>query len=196
MTSSQALVRRAIALEIFTLSWLTIEASVAVVTGVSAKSVALLAFGIDSVIEFVAAMMVLRAFRTEHAGRAAVDRERGALRVIGVTFFLLAAYIVVDAAYTLLTASKPDSSTAGVAVTAAALLVMPVLGASKRRTGNALGSSILVADGAESLFCAYLSGTVLIGLLLNTALGWWWADPAAALAVAPLVIREGMEVAE
>ena len=178
-------------MEIFTISWMTIEASVAIVAGVTAGSVALLAFGIDSVIEFVAALVVLQAFRAEQAGRASVDPEQRALRVIGVTFFLLAAYIVADGGYTLITASKPDSSAAGVAVSAAALLVMPALGALKRRTGNALGSRMLVADAAESLFCAYLSGMVLIGLLLNGIFGWWWADPAAALAVVPLVINEG-----
>lgn len=113
-----------------------------------------------------------------------------------MTFFLLAAYIVADAAYTLITASKPESSTAGVAVSAAALLVMPALSALKRRTGNGLGSQMLLADAAESLFCAYLSATVLVGLVLNAALGWWWADPPAALVVVPLVIKKGLEAFE
>lgn len=183
-------------MEIFTLSWMTVEAAVAVIAGLTAGSVALLTFGIDSVIEFVAAVVVLHAFRAEQAGRTTSGLEQRALRVIGLTFFLLAAYIVADAAYTLTTASKPDASTAGVAVTSAALLVMPTLGALKRRTGNALGSRMLLADAAESLFCAYLSATVLIGLLLNALFGWWWADPAAALAVVPVVINEGKEALE
>jgi divalent metal cation (Fe/Co/Zn/Cd) transporter len=183
-------------LEIFTLSWMTIEAAVAVAAGIAAGSVALLAFGIDSVIEFVAAFVVLQTFRAEQAGRGGSGRERRALRVIGVTFFLLATYIVADAGYTLIAASKPATSVPGLAVTAAALLVMPTLAALKRRTGKALGSRMLLADAAESLFCAYLSATVLIGLLLNAALGWWWADPAAALAVVPLVIKEGLEALE
>lgn len=172
---------------------MTLEAGVAVTAGIVAGSVALLAFGIDSVIEFVSAFVVLRAFRAEQEGRAGSDRERRALRVIGVTFFLLAAYIIADAGYTLIAASQPESSAVGIAVTAAALVVMPTLAALKRRTGNALGSPMLLADAAESRFCAYLSATVLIGLLLNAAFGWWWADPVAALAVLPLVIKEGLE---
>lgn len=186
------LVRRGIALEVFTLSWMTAEAAVAVAAGVAAGSVALMAFGIDSVIEFVAAFVVLQTFRAEQAGRTGRGEER-ALRVIGVSFFLLAAYIVADATSTLIAASKPDSSVAGVALSAAALLVMPSLSFLKRRTGSALGSQMLVVDAAESLFCAYLSATLLVGLSLNAAFGWWWADPVAALAVLPLVIKEGLE---
>ncbi len=174
------------------MSWMTVEAAVAIAAGIAAGSVALMAFGIDSVIELIAAFVVLRTFRAEQAGRT--DRsEKQALRVIGLTFFLLAAYILADAAYTLIAASKPESSVAGVAVSAAALVVMPLLGVFKRSTGNALASQMLVADAAESLFCAYLSATVLVGLVLNIAFGWWWADPIAALAVVPLVIKEGLE---
>ena len=189
------LVRRGIALEIFTLVWMTVEAAVAVAAGVAAGSVALLAFGIDSVIEFVAGLVVLQTFRAEQTGRSGRSEHR-ALRIIGATFFLLAAYIVADAGYTLIAASKPDSSVPGVAVSAAALVVMPSLSALKRRTGTRLGSQMLIADAAESLFCAYLSATVLVGLLLNAAVGWWWADPVAALAVVPLVIKEGLEAFE
>jgi divalent metal cation (Fe/Co/Zn/Cd) transporter len=189
------LVRRGIALEIFTLAWMTIEAAVAVAAGLAAGSVALMAFGIDSVIEFVAALVVLQTFRAEQTGRAGRSENR-ALQVIGVTFFLLAAYIVADSGYTLIAASKPQNSVPGVAVTAAALVVMPLLSFLKRRTGGRLGSQMLLADAAESLFCAYLSATVLVGLLLNVAVGWWWADPVAALAVVPLVIKEGLEAFE
>ena len=163
--------------------------------GIAAGSVALIAFGIDSVIEFVAALVVLRTFRAEQDGHADSSEAR-ALRVIGVTFFLLAVYIIGDAAYTLIAATKPEASAAGIAVCAAALVVVPVLGVAKRRTGSALGSEMLLADAAESLFCAYLSATVLAGLVLNAAFGWWWADPVAALAVLPLVIKEGAEALE
>lgn len=191
----RGLVRRGITLELFTLSWMTVEAAVAIAAGIAAGSIALMAFGIDSVIEFVAGFVVLRTFRAEQHGRT--DRtEKQALRVIGLTFFLLAGYIVADAAYTLIAANKPESSVAGIAVAAAAVLVMPLLGALKRRTGSALESQMLLADAAESLFCAYLSGTVLLGLVLNGAFGWWWADPLAALAVLPLVLKEGLEAIE
>jgi divalent metal cation (Fe/Co/Zn/Cd) transporter len=189
------LVCRGIALEILTLGWMTIEAVVAVGAGIAAGSVALIAFGIDSVIEFVAALVVLQTFRSEQTGRAGRSEDR-ALQIIRVTFFLLAAYIVADSGYTLIAANKPESSMPGVAVTAAALVVMPLLSFLKRRTANRLGSQMLLADAAESLFCAYLSATVLVGLLLNISLGWWWADPVAALAVVPLVINEGLETFE
>ena len=189
------LVRRGITLESFTPLWMTVETAVAVAAGVAAGSVALLAFGIDSVIEFVAGLVVLQSFRAEQTGRTGQSEHR-ALRIIGATFFLLAVYIVATAGYTLLAGSKPDSSVPGVAVSAAALLVMPSLSVFKRRTGTRLGSQMLIADAAESLFCAYLSATVLVGLLLNAAIGWWWADPVAALAVIPLVIKEGLEAFE
>jgi divalent metal cation (Fe/Co/Zn/Cd) transporter len=174
---------------------MSVEAGVAVAAGVAAGSVALMAFGLDSVIEFVAAFVVLRTFLAEQAGRG--DRsEKRALRVISLTFFLLAGYIVADSAYTFVAASRPESSVAGIAVSAVALIAMPVLGVFKHRTGSALASRMLLADAAESLFCAYLSVTVLAGLALNAAFGWWWADPVAALAVVPLVIKEGVEVLE
>src|SRR6266480_4544578 len=190
------LIRRGVGLEIFTLAWMSIEAAVAIAAGLAAGSVALLAFGIDSVLEFVAAAVVLREFRAEQAGEESPGGERRALRVIGVTFFLLAGYIAVDGAYTLLSNNEPDASTAGLIVAAAALVVMPTLAAFKRRTGSELGSEALLADAAESFFCAYLSGTVLIGVLLNAVFGWWWADPVAALLIIPLVIKEGIEALE
>jgi divalent metal cation (Fe/Co/Zn/Cd) transporter len=188
-------VRRGVALEIFTLTWMTVEAAVAVAAGVAAGSVALLAFGIDSLLEFAAALVVLQTFRAEQTGASATG-ERRALQIIAASFFLLAAYIAADAGYTLVTASRPEISVPGVAVSAAALLVMPTLSILKRRTGTALGSRMLQADAAESLFCAYLSATVLVGLLSNAVFGWWWADPIAALAVLPLVIKEGLEALE
>lgn len=186
------LIRRGVSLEVFTLAWMTVEAAVAVGAGIAAGSVALVAFGIDSVIEFVAAFVVLREFRAEQMGRARPAGERGALRVIAVTFFLLAAYIAIDGIYTLASASRPEQSVAGIAVAGAALLVMPTLALFKRRIGERLESEALVADAAESAFCAYLSAVVLVGVALNT-FGWWWADPVAALLIIPLVAKEGLE---
>ena len=190
------LIRRGVSLEIFTLAWMSIEAAVAIGARLAAGSVALLAFGIDSVLEFLAAAVVLRVFRAEQAGEEHPGGERRALRVIGGTFFLLAAYIAIDGAYTLLSSSEPDASTAGLIIAGAALLVMPTLAALKRRTGSELESEALLADAAESFFCAYLSGTVLIGVVLNAVFGWWWADPLAALLVIPLVVKEGLEALE
>ena len=187
------LIRRGVSLEVFTLAWMTVEAAVAVGAGIAAGSVALVAFGIDSVIEFVAAFVVLREFRAEQMGRARQAGEHTALRVIAVTFFLLAAYIAIDGIYTLASASRPEQSIAGIAVAGAALLVMPTLALFKRRTGERLESEALVADAAESAFCAYLSAVVLVGVALNTTFGWWWADPVAALLIIPLVVKEGLE---
>ncbi len=190
------LIRRGVSLEVFTLAWMTVEAAVAVAAGIAAGSVALVAFGLDSVIEFVAALVVLREFRAEQMGLARPGGERKALRVIAVTFFLLAAYIAIDGLYTLVSVSRPEHSVPGIAVAGAALLVMPTLALFKRRTGEQLESQALVADAAESAFCAYLSAVVLIGVALNAAFGWWWADPAAALLIIPLVMQEGLEALE
>jgi divalent metal cation (Fe/Co/Zn/Cd) transporter len=190
------LIRRGVSLEVFTLAWMTIEGAVAIGSGIAAGSVALVAFGIDSVIEFVAALVVLRVFCGEQAGRESPTGEHQALRVIGLTFFLLAGYIILDAGYTVINTSKPEQSIPGLAVAAAALLVMPTLALLKRGTGRQLDSEALLADAAESAFCAYLSAIVLIGVLLNAAFGWWWADPVAALLIVPLVIKEGREALE
>jgi divalent metal cation (Fe/Co/Zn/Cd) transporter len=149
------------------------------------------------VIEFVAASVVLQPLRAEQRGTTpAGAADQRALRIIRVTFFPLAVYVVADATYALAAASKPQSSTPGLAVSATALVVMPTLALLKRRTGSRLASQMLLADAAESLFCAYLSATVLIGLALNAILGWWWADPIAALTVVPLITKEGLEAVD
>jgi divalent metal cation (Fe/Co/Zn/Cd) transporter len=139
--------------------------------------------------------VVLQTLWAEQAGGIPTG-ERGALQVIAATFFQLAAYIAANASYVLITASEPESTAPGSAVSGAALLVMPSLPILKRGSGTALASRMLQADAAESLFYAYLFATVLVGLLLNAVLGWWWADPVAALSVVPLVIKEGLEALE
>jgi len=172
------------------MAWMVAEAAVAITAGVLASSIVLIGFGLDSVIEFFAAMIVIWQLRGEIAGQ---QRETRAVRLIGLTFFALAAYLAAESIHDLLTRARPGESIAGLAVSAAALVVMPVLAVAKRRTGQAMGNRTLVAESAESFFCAYTSAAALAGVGLNTALGWWWADPAAALIIAALAVKEGLE---
>jgi divalent metal cation (Fe/Co/Zn/Cd) transporter len=185
--------RRGFALEYFSVAWMIAEAGVAVTAGIVAGSVALTGFGLDSVIELAAAAIVIWQLRGEAAGQ---DRDTRAVRLVGVTFFALAAYLTAEGITSLVTAARPAPSPAGLAITAAALAVMPALAVAKLRTGRALGSRTLVADSAETAFCAWTSAAALLGVTLNTAFGWWQADPAAGLVIAALAIREGLETFE
>ena len=172
------------------MAWMVAEAAVAITAGVLASSIALTGFGLDSVIELFAALIVIWQMRGEVAGQR---RETRAVRLIGLTFFALAAYLAAESIHDLVTRARPGESIAGLAVTAAALVVMPALAIAKRRTGQALGNRTLVTESAETAFCAYTSAATLAGVGLNTVLGWWWADPAAALVIAALAVKEGLE---
>lgn len=198
MTATEApgrdrLRRRGYWLEYASMAWMTAEAAVAVTAGILASSIALTGFGLDSVIEFFAAAIVVWQLRGEEQGQ---ERETRAVRLIGVTFFALALYLAVEGVRDLVTHARPGQSTAGLAVAGAALLVMPALAIAKRRTGRALGNRTLIADSAETAFCAFTSAATLAGVGLNTGLGWWWADPAAALIIAALAVKEGLEAWE
>jgi divalent metal cation (Fe/Co/Zn/Cd) transporter len=182
--------RRGFWLEYATVTWMVAEAAIAITAGLIAASVALVGFGLDSVIELFSAVIVIWQLRGEIADQ---DRQTRAVRLIGVTFFALAAYLTVESIRDLATAARPGQSVPGLAVTAAALIVMPALAIAKRRTGQALGNRTLVADSAETAFCAFTSAAALLGVGLNAWLGWWWADPAAALVIAALAVREGIE---
>jgi divalent metal cation (Fe/Co/Zn/Cd) transporter len=184
--------RRGFWLEYASMAWMTVEAAVAVISGILASSIALIGFGLDSVIEFFAATVVVWQLR----GTVSEDRETRALRLIALTFFALAAYLAVESIIDLVGQHRPGQSTAGIAVTAAALVVMPLLALAKRRTGQQLGNQALIADAAESAFCAFTSAAALLGIGLNGWLGWWWADPAAAVVIAGLAVREGIEAWE
>ena len=180
--------RRGFWLEYASMGWMTAEAAVAITAGVLASSVALVGFGLDSVIEFFAAAIVLWQLRGQEA-----ERETRAVRLIGVTFFALAAYLAVAGVRDLTGHARPGESLPGLAVAAAALLVMPALAAAKLRTGRALGNRTLVADSAETAFCAATSAATLLGVGLNSWLGWWQADPIAGLVIAALAVKEGAE---
>lgn len=172
-----------------TIAYNVVEAVVALVAGRISSSGALVAFGLDSVVEVLSAAAVAWQF----AGRDPEAREPVAVRVIAVSFLGLAAFVTVDAVRTLLDGTVPEASTVGVVLAAVSLVVMPVLSWVERRTGRELGSASAVADSRQTLLCAWLSGVLLLGLVLNGALGWWWADPVAALAIAGFAVREGLE---
>jgi divalent metal cation (Fe/Co/Zn/Cd) transporter len=181
--------RRAQLLAAASVGYNVVEAAVAIGAGAVAGSTALVAFGLDSVVEVSSGLVILWQFR--HAIPA--ERERLALRLIAVSFLALAAYVVVDSARALLGSAEPDSSPVGIGLAVASLLVMPWLSRAQRRTGRALGSGTVVADSTQTLLCTYLSAVLLLGLVLNATLGWSWADPVAGLVIAAVAVREGVE---
>ncbi|RJQ82095.1 cation transporter [Amycolatopsis panacis] len=186
----KALLRRRIRwLVAGTITYNVIEALVAIAAGAVASSAALVAFGLDSVAEVLSAVAVAWQF----AGADPERRERAALRMIAVSFFLLAAYVAGDSVWSLVRSEAPEHSTAGIVLAAVSLVIMPVLSGAQRRAGRELGSASAVADSKQTLLCTYLSAVLLGGLLLNTVFGWSWADPVAALVIAVVVVREGRE---
>ncbi len=188
MLTSTALSRRARQLAWATIAWNVIEAVVAITAGAAASSIALVGFGLDSTVEVLSAVVILWQLHG-----LAEDRERRALRLIAVSFFALAVYVAVQAIVDLSSRAQPESAPVGIGLAIASLVVMPILAGAKRRTGRAMGSSTVVADSNQTKLCAYLSAILLGGLLLNASVGWWWADPLAALAIAVLAINEGRE---
>jgi divalent metal cation (Fe/Co/Zn/Cd) transporter len=189
-----ALQRRGVTLAALTIAWNVIEAVVAISAGIAAGSIALIGFGFDSTIEVGSAFVVVWQFRAELRGGYDEARERRALRLIAVSFFVLATYIVVEAARELLFVNDEASeSMVGIVLAGVSLLVMQALAVAKRRTAAQLGSATLRADAAETMLCAWLSAVLLGGLLLNATVGWWWADPLAAIGIAGLAAKEGLE---
>jgi divalent metal cation (Fe/Co/Zn/Cd) transporter len=195
--SREADLRRGFLLEVLTVAWNVVEGIIACVAGMLAGSVALVGFGIDSFIETTSGVVVGWRLREEQLGRSAdhVERiEKRAARIAGGLLLLLAAYLLLDAASRLLGyGDRPRESFAGLILTGVSLVVMPILGRAKLKTARALGSGALRADAYETITCAWLSLTTLVGLILNATLGWWWADPLAALVLVPLLVREGLE---
>ena len=188
------LLRRGAALEVLTVSYNAVEGLVAIAAGLVAGSVALTGFGIDSVIEVASGVVLWWRLRAElGAARAGPAVEARAARWAGVLLLALAVYIVAESGRRLLTGDRPGESVVGIVLTAVSLIVMPLLARAKLRVAASLGSRALRADAHETIVCAWLSATTLIGLGLNAVLGWWWADPVAALAMLPLIVREGVE---
>ncbi|MFE3717923.1 cation transporter [Streptomyces cyaneofuscatus] len=187
-----ALARRIRLLVAATIAYNVIEAAVALTAGTIASSTALIGFGLDSVVEVSSATAVAWQFSArDHAVREA--REKAALRIIAVSFFALAAYVSVDAVRALAGDGEAERSVTGIALAALSLAIMPFLSAAQRRAGRELGSASAVADAKQTLLCTYLSAVLLVGLLLNALLGWSWADPVAALAIAVIAVKEGRD---
>ncbi|MEU9731655.1 cation transporter [Streptomyces sp. NPDC048002] len=188
----EALSRRIRLLVAATITYNVVEAVVAITAGTLASSTALIGFGLDSVIEVSSAAAVAWQFSaSDHAVREA--REQRTLRIIAVSFFALAAYVTFDAVRALTGTGEAERSVPGIVIAALSLAVMPFLSAAQRRAGRELGSASAVADSKQTLLCTYLSAVLLVGLVLNATLGWSWADPFAALVIAGIAVREGID---
>jgi divalent metal cation (Fe/Co/Zn/Cd) transporter len=178
-----------------TIGWNSLEALVAILSGLAAGSVALVGFGLDSVVEVSSALVI--AWRLSRRGddhESSERAERRAVRLIALTFFAIAVYVVFDAATKLVGISpEPEHSTVGLVLVALSLIVMPALAWAKRQVASQLRSVALKADAAETQLCTYLSAVTLIGLAANSLFGWWWMDPVAGLGVAALAVREGRQ---
>jgi divalent metal cation (Fe/Co/Zn/Cd) transporter len=187
------LVRRGLVLTYATLVYNSLEGVLAIFAGVIAGSVALVGFGADSLIELTASSAAIWRLHSDRERTARDRAERTSLRVIGACFLALAAYVTAEATASLVHRDQPEESAIGIVIAAASLIVMPLLARAKRRVALALGSGALVAESKQTVLCTYLSGILLGGLVLNALAGWWWADPIAALAMVPIIAREGVE---
>ena len=185
------LVRRARALALGGLVWHLVEFAIAVGAGIAAGSIALIAFGADSLIELVAGVVLLWRFGSARVDSAAAERR--AQRLIAVSFFVLAAYVTVEATRALVTTSEPETSWVGIGLAALTVATMPLLAHAKRRVGRRLHSSATVKEASQTQLCAYMSVALLLGLGANAVLGWWWADPLSALVIAAIALREGVQ---
>lgn len=185
------LVRRGLGLEWLTVGWNMVEAVVSIGAGWAAGSVALIGFGLDSVIESTSGVALLWRLCHDDAGHRE-RTERVALRLVAVSFLLLAAYVAVESAHALWAREAPEASVPGIVIAALSLVVMPLLARAKRRVAAAIESRALHADSRQTDLCAYLSAILLVGLGLNVAFEWWWADPLAGLVMVPIIAREGL----
>ena len=183
--------RRAKALSWLSLAWMSAEGAIAITAGITAGSIALIGFGIDSAIEGFASVIIVWRF-TGHRLHSHAAEER-AQKLVAVQFFLLAPYVSVEAVRHLITGAEVQTSWLGMALTASSLIGMPFLGLAKQRLAETLNSSATHGEGTQNLLCAYLAGAVFLGLLGNTLLGWWWLDAIAALAIAAVAVREGVQ---
>ncbi len=183
------LIRRAKALSWLSLAYMTAEGAIAITAAVLASSVALLGFGLDSAIEALASVIVI--WRFTGSRRLSHDAEQRAERLVAISFFLLAPYIAQDAIRGLIAGEHPHTSWLGIGLSISSIIIMPQLGKAKHRIGQRLGSGATTGEGTQNMLCAYLAAGVLASLALNAAFGLWWADPAVALAIAALAIKEG-----
>jgi divalent metal cation (Fe/Co/Zn/Cd) transporter len=186
-----SLIRRARFLARLGLAWHAVEAAIAIGAGIAASSIALIGFGADSLVESIAGVVLL--WRLSERRAQSEQAERSAQRLIGLTFWLIAAYIGVEAVRSLTGGDQPSVSYVGIGLAAVTLVTMPPLAAAKARVAHQLGSAATRSEGRQNLVCAYLSAALLVGLGANAAFGWWWADPVTALLIAGVAINEGRE---
>lgn len=186
-------VQRGKLLEYVTIGYNSLEGMIAIAFGLFAGSVALVGFGFDSVIEVISGFALLWRLYADVDEERRERVEQRALRIVGVSFMLLAAYVAYDAIASLVRHEAPDESIVGIVLAAVSLVVMPLLVRAKRRVARAIRSAALQADAAQTQICTYLSAILLGGLLLNATVGWWWADPVAALVMLPIIVKEGWE---
>jgi divalent metal cation (Fe/Co/Zn/Cd) transporter len=186
-------VRRGQRLEYLTIGYNCLEGLVSIAAGWAAGSVSLIAFGLDSFIEVTSGAALLWRLGRDSAGRQRESAERTALRMVGWCFLALAAYVAWESATTLIWREAPEKSWPGILITAISVVAMPLLARAKRRVAAGLASGAMHADSRQTEFCTYLSAIVLAGLALNAAFGWWWADPAAGLAMVPIIAQEGLD---
>ncbi|MGD0414619.1 MAG: cation transporter [Terriglobales bacterium] len=193
MSTRATAIHRGLSLEYFTVVWNLLEAAVALVSGAVAGSIALIGFGLDSLIEVSSGGILLWRLCADRDEERRERVERSALKLVGLSLLLLAAYVAGDSVFSLVKREAPERSLPGIALAIASLIAMPLLARAKRRVASVLGSSALQADSRQTDICAYLSAILLLGLLMNAAFGWWWADPVAGLVMVPLIAYEGSE---
>jgi divalent metal cation (Fe/Co/Zn/Cd) transporter len=187
------LVRRGLLLNYFTIAYNAVEAIVSIAAGLVSGSVALVSFGADSGIEVTSSLAAHWRLRADLDPERRKRAERITHRIIGVSFLALAVYVTVESAASLWRREAPEASRVGLVILILSVLIMPVIARASRKVARALGSRALEADAAQTSLCAYLSAIALAGVGLNAALGWWWADPIAALAMVPIIAKEGLE---
>jgi divalent metal cation (Fe/Co/Zn/Cd) transporter len=188
--SRPAAVRRVTLLNNLTIAWNVIEGVVAILAGLAAASISLLGYGLDSAVEVSTSIVLAWRLRQEQRGGCMTAYDRRATRLIAVCFAVLAAWVGFEAVRQLAAQEAPDASVPGMVIAGLSLLIMPALARAKKRLGPVLGSQAVVSEARQTELCAYMSGVVLLGLAANAALGWWWADPVAALAIAAVAAYE------
>jgi len=189
----QALAQRGKRLEYFTIAWNSLEGLVAVIAGAIAGSISLVGFGIDSFIEVVSGTTLLWRMTVDADVKSREGNERLSLRVVGLCFIVLAAYVAYESVSVLISKKASERSIPGIILACVSLVVMPILSRAKKQVGRDLGSAAMNADAKRTDLCVYLSAILLGGLFLNAALGWWWADPTAALIMVPIIAKEGFD---
>jgi divalent metal cation (Fe/Co/Zn/Cd) transporter len=192
-TSREDVALRGKRLEYFTIAWNSLEGLIALVAGILAGSISLVGFGIDSFIEVTSGATLLWRMAVDSEVSSRERNERVSLRIVGGCFLALSAYIAYESVSDLMNRKSPEHSIPGIILACVSLVVMPILSLAKKDVGKKLGSAAMNADARQTDFCVYLSAVLLVGLLLNAVFGWWWADPAAALIMVPIIAKEGVD---